>query len=206
MKKNMSHQKASFTNRQLLSGFSLIELVISISIVSILALVFAPVINIAIESFLFQLNQKFIALEGPEAMSTMVRELRTAEEILAADYASIRFRPAGGATGTWIQYNADQYLYAGPYLKRTASSQDPFMQIDKYLALLCENPPCPGSVTLRLYYFGKDGHGFANPPFNGDMTQIAMVRISLILDNGQPGGRIGYHTLVRLRRHALGND
>lgn len=93
-----------------LTGFTLIELVMVIAIVGVIALVAAPFISTALDSWLFTQTERDIVFSARLAMNRMVREIRqiknvasistftdTEFEFLDIDDTSINFQQSGNS-------------------------------------------------------------------------------------------------------------
>ncbi|MBU2541621.1 MAG: type II secretion system GspH family protein [Candidatus Omnitrophica bacterium] len=187
-------------NRDSLKGFSLIELCISIAIMGILAVIFAPVMSMGIESALFNLDRNYVIREARGVLHTMAMEISRADVIDDSDSASITFHPAGIPPAdrvTFTSSGTSQENVARSYFDDASSSTT-----TKTITLCCDNPPCCDSPPCLPVYFEY-------VPYWGGVTwnscgagincnEVRLVRIQLRM-NRESGSEITLTTSVRLR-------
>lgn len=146
-------------------GFTLIELVIVITIIGIIAGVAGFVLLGAVDAWTFKFNRADLLSDGRLAMNRMVREIREVKNVGNVSKArSSEFRFIN-TRDVDIKYKLDR----GDLLNRTE---------DGTKNLLAEYVS-----DLTFTYFDSDGATIDRPDTSPDATDMRRVRINLTLTN-----------------------
>ena len=150
------------------NGFTLIELILVITIIGIIAGVVGFVLFGAVDAWTFKFNRADLLADGRLAMNRMVREIREIKNrgnVTTAKSSEFRFINTSDVD---IKYKLDK----GDLLNRTE---------DGTKNLLAEDVS-----DLTFTYFDSDGATIDKPDTNPDATDIRRVRINLCLTkNGE---------------------
>ena len=148
-------------------GFTLIELVIVITIVGIAASIIGAILLGAIDAWTFKFNRNDILWDGRLAIDRMTREIRTIKDsasVTTASSAQFRFIDAGNKDIT--------YSLSSTNLNRTE---------DGAANLLAENVS-----SFAFTYYDASDTVISVPAVSPSATDIRRVRINLTLTkNGQ---------------------
>lgn len=149
------------------NGFTLIELVIVITIIGIIAGVVGFVLLGAVDAWTFKFNRADILADGELAMNRMVREIREIKnraKVTTADSSTFRFENVNNVDIT--------YSLSSTNLNRTE---------DGAANVLAEDVS-----SLAFTYFDSTGDTIATPVVAPGATDIRRVRINLTLTkNGE---------------------
>lgn len=148
-------------------GFTLIELVIVISIVGIAAVIAGSMLLGVIDAWTFKFNRNDILWDGRIAINRMTREIRTVKNntsVTTATSSQFRFTDAGNKDIT--------YSLSSTNLNRTENGT---------ANLLAENVS-----SLTVTYYNSSDAVIPSPMVSPSATDIRRVRINLTLTkNGQ---------------------
>lgn len=148
-------------------GFTLIELVMVITIVGIAAVATGPALLTTIDAWTFKLNRNDLLWDGRLAIDRMTREIRAIKDTTSVTIASVvqfRFTNTGNIDITYSLSSAN--------LNRTE---------DGAANLLAENVS-----SLAFTYYDANGNTIATPVVSPSATDIRRVRINLTLTkNGE---------------------
>lgn len=149
------------------NGFTLIELVVVISVVGIISTIVGSILLGAIDAWVFKFNRNDILWDSRLAIDRMTREIRTirnATSVTTASSAQFRFIDAGDKDIT--------YSISSTNLNRTENGT---------ANLLAENVS-----SLAFTYYDTNGNTIAIPTVSPAATNIRRVRINFTLTkNGE---------------------
>ena len=148
-------------------GFTLVELVIVITIVGIVALIIGTMLLGTIKAWTFKFNRNDILWDGRLALDRMTREIRTvknATSVTTATSSQFRFTDTGNKDIT--------YSLTSTNLNRTENGT---------ANLLAENVS-----SIAFTYYDASGTAIPTPTVSPSATNIRRVRINLTLTkNGE---------------------
>jgi prepilin-type N-terminal cleavage/methylation domain-containing protein len=149
------------------NGFTLVELVIVISVVGIISTIVGSMLLGAIDAWVFKFNRNDILWDGRLALDRMTREIRTIKNstsVTTASSAQFRFTDTGNKDIT--------YSLSSTNLNRTENGT---------ANLLAENVS-----SLTVTYYNSSDAVIPSPTVSPSATDIRRVRINLTLTkNGQ---------------------
>ncbi len=146
-------------------GFTLIELIIVITIIGIIAGVVGYILLGTVDAWTFKANRNDLLWDGRLAVNRMVREIREIKDLTSVTTASssqLRF--------TNINNNSITYSLSGAGLNRTK---------DGTANILAQNVS-----SLSFTYYDSGGASIATPAVSPSATNIKRVRVNLTLTNG----------------------
>ena len=147
------------------NGFTLVELIIVITIIGIIAGVVGYILLGAVEGWTFKAKRNDLLWDGRLAINRMAREIREIKNLTSVTTASssqFRF--------TNVNNNSIIYSLSGADLNRTK---------DGSANILAQNVS-----NLSFTYYDSSGAGIATPTVSPSATNIRRVRINLTLTNG----------------------
>ena len=148
-------------------GFTLVELVIVITIVGIISVVIGSMLLGTVKAWTFKFNRNDSLWDGRIALDRMTREIRAIKNttsVTTASAAQFRFIDAGNKDIT--------YSMSSTNLNRTENGT---------ANLLAENVS-----SLAFTYYDTNGNTIATPTVSPSATNIRRIRISLTLTkNGE---------------------
>jgi len=148
-------------------GFTLIELVIVITIIGIITGIIGSILLGAIDAWTFKFNRQDILSDGKLAMNRMVREIKEVKnraKVTTADPSEFSFENMDNVDIT--------YALSGTDLDRTE---------DEVTNTLAEDVS-----SFTFTYFDADGIGIETPTVAPGATDIRRIRINLtLIKNGE---------------------
>jgi len=149
------------------NGFTLVELVIVISVVGIISTIVGSMLLGAIDAWVFKFNRNDILWDSRLAIDRMTREIRTIRNttsVTTASSAQFRFIDAGNKDIT--------YSLSSTNLNRTENGIANLLAVDV------------SSITFTYYY--ANGTVIPAPAVSPSATDIRRVRINITLTkNGE---------------------
>lgn len=152
-------------------AFTLIELIMVIAIIGIIAMMTAPFISTAVDSWLFSRTERDVVFSARLAMNRMIREIREingTDSVLTFTNTTLSFND--------IDNDSISYQQSGTALLRNSDE-------------LTDKLRDPGGLSFN--YLDSSGNVTAVK------AEINMVRVKLILDSGD--STISIQSLARLR-------
>jgi len=147
------------------NGFTLIELIIVITIIGIIASVVGYILLGAVDAWTFKAKRNDLLWDARLAINRMLREIREIKNLTSVTTASssqFRF--------TNINDKSITYSLSGNNLNRTK---------DGIANILAQNVS-----SLSFSYYDSSGASIAMPAVNPSATDIRRVRINLTFTNG----------------------
>mgnify|MGYP003394064802 CR=1 FL=1 len=148
-------------------GFTLIEVIIVITIVGIVSVIIGSMLLGVVKAWTFKINRNDILWDGRIALDRITREIRTVKNntsVTTASSSQFRFTDAGNKDIT--------YSLSSTNLNRTENGTANLLAADV--------------SALTFTYYDTNGNTIATPTVSPSATNIRRVRINLTLTkNGQ---------------------
>jgi prepilin-type N-terminal cleavage/methylation domain-containing protein len=152
------------------NGFTLIELIIVVTIIGVIAGVVGFILLGAVDAWTFKFNRADILADGRLAMNRMVREIREIKiltSVTTATSSEFRFTIDDSGSDVDITYELD-----GTDLDRTEDGTTNVLAQDV--------------SALSFTYYDSDGDTISSPAVNPSETDIRRVQVDLTLaKNGE---------------------